>query len=150
MSVHVCETKHCQFTEIRSVESDLPHAYWQWAKRVQCTVYTQRSNFKRKQTQGRIGNKKGVSCYQAYCLQVTKEYCGIKKTLTETFDCYGKRARLFNEEHVNKRTANLYFCEGPYLQELYPNWPQCQLVHLPSTQLDIILMPWLVLPHTGI
>lgn len=44
-----------------------------------------------------------------------------KKTLTETFGCCGKRARLFNEEHVNKRTANLYFCEGPYLQELYPN-----------------------------
>lgn len=120
MSVHVCETKHCQFTEIRSVESDLPHAYWQRVKRVQCTVHTQRSNFKRKQTQGRIGNNKGVSCYQSYCLQVTKEYCGIKKHSQKLLAAVEKEPGYLMKNMLIKEQQICMFVKVPTYRSCIP------------------------------
>lgn len=100
-------------------------------KRVQCIVYIRRSNFKWKHS-GQNHKQKRSKVLSSLLLTGDKRILWNEKTLTETFGCYGKTVRLFKEEHVNKRTNNL--SEGPYLQQLYPSWLQCQLIPLPSTQ----------------
>lgn len=102
-------------------------------------VYIERSNFKWIHT---WQNQKQQRSKVLLSLLLTgdKTILWNKKTLTKTFGCYRKPAWLFIEEHINKRTANVHVSEGPYLQQLYPSRPLCQLIHLPSTQLHIIQM----------